>query len=392
VERATTSKRKFLMSDLVKKTKELSTDVNRKDQDGIKDYLIISDFGTSFVASEPGFVKQYFRIFTPVKSYKGRKLNSIYGDSFNPFKDTLMDYPTIVQYKLGKVGTLDWENYNRLVSLHIPRCPLSCWHCYVDECLKANCNICAAKKYCDQNMKVNTGIKENWFSAKKIVDGFVEQRNLDKEKGLFSNILRITGGEPFLVPDLLLGILEELKRRQLHDEVFLWTETNLIPLIVQDNEDAIVSDKLLNKLAAYRNFCVHPCFHGLNEKNFEEVTGETINDFNFLLRAFERLLNAGIDIYPTFGSNMSLPEDVERFYNKISEIDRLLPLRFCLIEYDLDYNPVKWRRKNIPNFAKRHEKVYDRFEVIERWDGLLRKNTKYKYGDIPRHLVPMKRR
>jgi len=379
------------MSDLLKNTKELTNNVNRINKDGMKDYLIISDFGSSSVASEPGFIRQFFRIFTPVKSYKGRKLNPIYGNVFNPFKDTLMDYPTIVQYKLGKVGTLDWENYNRLISLHISRCPLNCWYCYIEECLKYNCDICPVLDYCEQNRKVKIGIKEDWFSPKKIVDDFIEQRSLDKDKGLFSNILRITGGEPFLAPELLLEILEELNSRQLHKDVFLWTETNLIPLIVKDNYETIVSDELLNKLADYHNFCVHPCFHGLNESNFEEVTGQQIDDFNLLLNAFKRLLDAGIDIYPTFGSNMSSPEDVECFYNKISEIDELLPLRFCLIEYDLDYNPIIWRKKNINDFSKKHEKVYDRFQTIERWNELLRKNTGYKYGDIPRHLIPIKR-
>lgn len=380
------------MGNLVKKTKELSVNINRTDKDGIEEYLIISDFGHSSVSSEPGFIKKYFRIFTPVKSYKGRKLNSIYGGSFNPFKDTLMDYPTIVQYKLRKVGISGWENWNRLTSLHISRCPLDCWHCYIDECLRSNCSVCAVREQCGQEVKLKTGTKKDWFSARKIVDDFVEQRNLDKGKGLFSNILRITGGEPFLAPELLLQILGELESRQLHKEVFLWTETNLIPLIAPDNGETIVSDELLNKLAAYHNFCVHPCFHGLSKNNFEEITGEVIDNFDLLTNTLRRLLNAGIDIYPTFGSNMSSSEDVEGFYDQISQINELLPLRFCLIEYDLDYDPVKWRRKHIPGFANKHRKIYDRFQTIERWSELLRKNTGYKYGDIPRHLVPIKRR
>lgn len=375
------------MDELLKKTKELSRNVNRTNRKGTKEYLIIADFGSSSVQSESGFIKQYFRVFTPVKSYKGRKLNSVYGDSFNPFKDTLMDYPTIVQYKLGKVGTLDWGNYNRLISLHISRCPLNCWHCYIDECLKSDCDFCPVQTCCGQNRKIGMGIKEYWFSAKRIVDSFIEQHNLDKK----ANILRITGGEPFLAPELLLEILEEFRKRQLQKEVFLWTETNLIPLVARESEQSIVSDELLSKLSEYRNFCVHPCFHGLSSSNFEEVTGQKINDFNLLLNAFKRLLDAGIDIYPTFGSNMSSPEDVECFYNKISEIDKFLPLRFCLIEYDLDYAPVKWRRKNIPDFAKKHEKINDRFQAIEKWNELLWKNTGYKYGDIPRHLVPIKK-
>ena len=379
------------MSDLLEKTKQLFLDVNKINENGIKEYLIISDFGNSSIKTEPGSINQYFRIFTPVKSYKGRKLNSIYGNVFNPFKDTLMDYPTIVQYKLGKLEASSWKNYNRLISLHISRCPLNCWHCYIEECLKSNCNICTVKLNCNQNKKGDMGIKEDWFSAKKIVDGFTEQRKLDKKKELFSNILRVTGDEPFLVPELLVEILEELKSRQLHKEAFLWTETNLIPLIVQENYETLVPDELLNKLAKYDNFCVHPCFHGLNQNNFNEITRQKIDNIDFLLNAFKRLLNAGIDIYPTFGSNMSSPKDVECFYNKISEINKLLPLRFCLIEYDLDYNPIKWRRNTISNFSEVHEKVYDRFQVIEKWDELLRENTGYRYSDIPRHLVPIKK-
>ena len=381
------------MNNLLKKTKKLFNNVNRTNESDIKEYLIISDFGNSSIKTESRSIDKYFRIFTPVKSYKGRKLNSIYGDVFNPFKDTLMDYPTIVQYKLGKLGASSWENYNRLISLHISRCPLNCWYCYIEECLKCNCNICTIKNVdCNRNRKNEMYIKEDWFSAKKIVESFIKQRNLDKEKGIFStNILRVTGGEPFLVPDLLLEILEELKNEKLHKKIFLWTETNLIPLIVQDNNKKLVPDELLNELAKYGNFCVHPCFHGLSQNNFNETTGQTIDNIDFLLNAFKRLLNAGIDIYPSFGSNMSSHKDVECFYNKISEINELLPLRFCLIEYDLDYSPIKWRRKKISNFSKDHEKVYDRFQVIERWDELLRENTGYRYGDIPRHLVPVKK-
>jgi len=372
------------MSDLLTETRELYINIYKINKNNIKEYLIISDFGDSSIKSEPGFIKKYFRIFTPVKSYKGRKLNSYYGQDFNPFKDTLMDYPTIVAYKLGKDKKLNWENYNRLISLHISRCPLNCWHCYVNECLRTSCKICTVKKYCNKK-KVDKGIKEAWFTAKTIVDDFVTQRNLDRTNELSSNILRITGGEPFLVPELLLEILDELKSRKLNNEVFLWTETNLIPLIVQDNSEPIVSDELLKKLSAYHNFCVHPCFHGLSKKNFKEITQKNIGSIDILIKAMMRLIKTGIDIYPTFGSNMSTSKDVECFYTKISKIDRFLPLRFCLIEYDLDYEPVDWRRKNINGFAKKYEKVYDRFQIIKKWDSLLQKNTGYKYSELPRH-------
>jgi uncharacterized Fe-S cluster-containing radical SAM superfamily protein len=235
------------------------------------------------------------------------------------------------------------------------------------------------------------GIKEGWFTAQNIVNGFIKQRDSDRERGFYSNILRITGGEPFLVPELIIEILGELKKRNLNKDIFLWTETNLVPFIVPEDGKPLVTEKHLTRLSEHKNICVHPCFHGLNENNFKEVTGQTISNFEYLIGALKRLIDAHIDVYPTFGSNISSPTDVEAFYERISQIDELLPLRFCLIEYDLDYKPIRWRRDNVPGFAKEYEKVFDRFQVIEKWDGLLRKKTGYKYGDIPRHLVPLRR-
>jgi uncharacterized Fe-S cluster-containing radical SAM superfamily protein len=377
------------MNDLIKKLRKMSAEVNRTNEKGLNTYRIISDFGKSSVISEPGYFEKYFRIFTPVSSFKGRKLNSLYGEKFNPFKDTLMDYPTIVQYKLDKVGTLEWKYFNRLISLHVSRCPLNCWHCYLEECLKSDCNFCGVQDLCNRKLKIQTDIKEGWFTSREIVEGFMKQCESDKERGLYSNILRITGGEPFLVPELFMEILEELKKRNLNKSIFLWTETNLLPFIIPKDGKAIVTEEHLLRLSEHKNFCIYPCFHGLNEDNFREVTGQTIGTFEYLTDALKRLVDAHIDIYPTFGSNITSPSNVEPFYERISRINELMPLRFCLIEYDLDYKPIRWRREKVPGFAKEHERVYDRFQVIEKWDGLLRKRTGFKYGDIPRHLVPL---
>jgi len=380
------------MNELINKLRRMSAAVNGFNKDGVKTYRIISDFGKSSVVSEVGFIEKHFRVFTPVKSLKGRKLNSIYGDSFNPFKDTLMDYPTIVQQRLDKLGSMDWKCFNRLISLHVSRCPLSCWHCYVDECLKTDCANCGARDFCDKKLRAQICGKEDWFTAHDIVDAFIKQRDSDLKIGLYSNVLRITGGEPFLVPELFIEILEEMEKRDLSKDIFLWTETNLVPFIVPEDGKALVTEAHLERLSKHRNFCIHPCFHGLSEDNFKDVTGQAIGSFEHLIDALKRLIYAHIDVFPTFGSNFSSPSDVEIFYERISRIDEFLPLRFCLIEYDLDYRPIKWRRDNMPGFAKEHEKVFDRFQTIEKWNGLLKKGTTFNYGDIPRHLVPLRRK
>ncbi|SCL76745.1 putative Fe-S oxidoreductase [Methanoculleus chikugoensis] len=379
------------MVNLLEKTRKQYKEVTKPNQDGVNEYRIIYDFGTSSIASEAGFLQPFFRLFTPAKATKGRKLNSLYGHSLNPYKDTLMDYATIVQYKLGKVGISSWEDYNRLLSVHIARCPLNCWHCYVGECLKHDCGTCSFNGKCGQNRRNELKVKEELVPSKTIVNKFIEQRDHDASNGIKTNILRVTGGEPFLAPEMILEMLQDIKNQGLGKEVFIWTETNLVPLIQPYNADPLISSEILTDLGKFSNFCVHPCFHGLNKENFEEVTGEKIVDYDLLVGAFRRLIDAGIDVYPSFGSNMSSLEEVETFYYKISSIDENLPLRFTLIEYDLDYQPVKWRREVSDEFAKEHTMVYDRFQVIEKWDSLLKASTGYAYGDIPRHLVPKKK-
>ena len=214
---------------------------------------------------------------------------------------------------------------------------------------------------------------------------------MDKKNGIESNVLRITGGEPFLTAGLRLEILEIFREKGLENDVFLWTETNLMPLIIEKGKDPLVSDELLKKLAAFKNYCVHPCFHGLSTENFKEVTGNNLADFSLVINAFKRLLDNGIDVYPTFGSNVSSPSEIEPFYDEISKLNTLLPLRFCLIEYDLNYSPVTWRVNNVDDFAKKHEMIFDRFQTLVAWNDLLKKNTGYGYCEIPRHLIPIKK-
>lgn len=373
------------MDKLLRKTFMFSETVQRINEQGQLNYLIISDFGTSSVTTSEGFHKPYFRIFNPVNDKKGRKLNS---SDFNVYKDSLMDYPTIAAYKLGKDSDPEaWRQYNRLISVHIARCPINCWHCYLEECLRDNCIDCSNSRNCNKQRKTEINIKADYMPASKILNDFLQQREIDNEKGIYTNILRITGGEPFLAPNLILELLEELKRRNLQNEIILWTETNLIPLCSNSKGETIVSTELLNNLGQYNNLCVHPCLHGLNKKEFYQITGSRIDDYGQLINALQRLISSGIDIYPTFGSNTSSPCNIDCFYNEISKINPMLPLRFCMIEYDLNYLPVLWRHKHIKNFASKFEKVFDRYQIIDKWDKLLQKDFGHKYAEIPRHKI-----
>ena len=374
------------MDNLNSKTIEMSNAIQRING-GINEYLLISSFGKSKVPTDDPTAKPFFRIFTPVKPEKNRKLNSVYGGDFNIFNDSLLDYPTIIRYKLGRYEE-DWRKFNRLIAIHIPECPLNCWHCYLEECLKNSCQYCGRIPNCDRTRRETLEIKTDWFSAKKIVDSFLEQRDIDASHNLESNVLRITGGEPLLIPNFILEILKELKSRGLDKEIFVWTETNLIPLIAKIGDFYVISDEILEELVNFSNFCIHPCFHGLNESEFQVITGASLKRYDLLFDALRRLLKNGIDVYPTFGSNVSNKDSIELFYERISQIDSSLPLRFALIEYSFNYPAVIERMEYYSSLGISKPGTYDKNQSIEVWNRLLNKHFKKNYTDLPRHLIP----
>lgn len=314
-------------------------------------YKLVNSFEKTSMA-ELQTKQTCFRVFDAVKEEKGRKLNIKKG--FDRYIDSLIDYPSIIQSKLGG----EWSQFNRMISIHIPSCPLNCWHCYVD------------KELLNQE-------KTDYFSAEKIVDFFIEQRDIDKKINVESNVLRITGGEPFLIPEMILEILEELKNRNLDGEIFVWTETNITPLSFA--KDIIDWEDILSKLSGYSNFAVHPCFHGTSDDDIEKITRREGITVDNLMGGLRSLINKDIDIYPTVGSNVCDPNKLHILFKKLFRLRKDIPLRVALIEYDLNYTPLRNRLWD--------NKLYSKFQSLRIWNDLLRHHYGLDYGIVPRHLV-----
>jgi hypothetical protein len=68
----------------------------------------------------PEVVSNTFRKFTPHKPEKHRIDNGKEGQVFNAREDTVFDYPSIIQKKLGG----SWEQYNG--RRYPTGCPLQC--------------------------------------------------------------------------------------------------------------------------------------------------------------------------------------------------------------------------------------------------------------------------
>lgn len=302
----------------------------------------------------------------PVSPDRQRKLNNQYGHKLNIFLDSLFDYPTIIQAKLKAKGS--WELFNRLLTVQVGGCDFRCWYCYCDDSLLNGNNLL-------------------YVNPKDLIDKFLEQRTADSVQGVQSNVLRISGGEPFLAVELILGCLEELRRRRLDEKIFVWTETNLSPFLTAPKETKSLLEKWgvnLQRFAEFKNFAVHPCIHGTSPANLKEVTKLDEKWFDGLLKGFKCLIDNKIDVYPTISPNMSSPDDVSSIFGKLRSINEYLPLRVALIEYHLDY-PTVFKRKG----TELHTTVYNKYLFINRWNDLLLKNYQLSYAEKPRHEVPL---
>jgi uncharacterized Fe-S cluster-containing radical SAM superfamily protein len=194
--------------------------------------VLLADFTDSVMQKDNdgknSFLKDSWRIKTYVK------------DDQKLLPTHLRDFPEpyqVAQYHCG--GT--WNDYNQTFIIQVAECNLRCFYCFVPEELREGTH----GKYC---------------TAEEIMEIFLNQH--------ISNVLRVSGGEPFLAPEFLMDLAKKIHReyqKMDHRNMFLWIDTNLL------GHDY---DKVINELNLYRiPYGICGCFKGFDAKEFCINTG-----------------------------------------------------------------------------------------------------------------------
>lgn len=139
----------------------------------------------------------------------------------------------VAQSKVG--GT--WNDHNAPFLVQIAGCNMKCPYCFVPQKLKHN--------------------EGTYFSSDEVVQ-MRDDREPDRKT------IRISGGEPFLVPEFISAMGKSLENRR---DTFLWVDTNLLGKGYSD-----VINALDNYLIDDR-FGICGCFKGFNEDLFEINSG-----------------------------------------------------------------------------------------------------------------------
>jgi len=301
-------------------------------------HWIISDFGRSEVRRKSeSTLAPFFREWVSVTDefvtekpewQKLKRRETVCGyPRMDIFHDWLMDFASISANQLGRS---DWRNFRRMLLIHVPTCPLFCWYCFNDAW------PCAPPT--DPTKTTRTAVATSGTTPpSEIIAAFKCYREgFAKSESNQVNVLRVSGGEPFMYPEHIAELATEFEKafQGVSEPPFLWVDTNLVPLAKSTDQHRAAIDalKLLGARAA-----IHACLHGADDASFVRNTGNKNIEFSQLLSALGMLIDAELHVYPRINPVGLQPKEVGIIFHELRKIREDLPARTYLGPVELCY-------------------------------------------------------
>ena len=217
-------------------------------------------------------------------------------------------------------------------------CNWRCWYCFVDFSL-----LSASRKHSD------------FITADQMIQWYAETPDRPP-------VIDLSGGQPDLVPEWVVWMIEALKRHGLSDKVFLWSDDNLS----NDYFLRYLTDGQREHLANFRNYARVCCFKGFDPESFAFNTKAHPDLFKTQFAVFAQLLSAQIDLYAyvtlTGPRANKVRDKVQEFIDQLQGVHPNLPLRTIPLEIRL-FSPVRDRIAEMPEGAQATQRA-----AIEAWN------------------------
>lgn len=230
------------------------------------------------------------------------------------------------------------KNYNKALTVQVAGCNYDCNFCYIPRELNS------------ANLKYG-----KYFSAKEMVEVFLEARKVSNEP---LNVIRLTGGEVILVPEIIIDVYEELENRGL-DEVYTWIDTNLSTTRYLESAESDIKN-IMQK----RNVGVVGCFKGVSKEDFSIITGAEQRSYENQFKTAKLLLDWKTDFYaylPALVYENNIEEKIKSFIEKLKSLNKNLPLRIevdMIIEYSSAIINMKEKSKDGRPLPKTDQKIF----------------------------------
>lgn len=218
-------------------------------------------------------------------------------------------------------------------------CNWRCWYCYVPFPL-----LSASRQH------------SRWLSAAELVELYLKEPDP-------APVIDLSGGQPDLVPEWIVWMMEELIRRGLERTVYLWSDDNLS----NDYFWKFLSERQRETIATYPFYSRVCCFKGFNRDSFSFNTMAAPELFDQQFDLMKRLIGTGMDVYGyvtlTARSASGLAGEIRGFVDRLQEVNENLPLRMVPLEIQ-PFTPVVGRLNE-----ERRQAVGIQAEAVALWSA-----------------------
>ncbi len=243
----------------------------------------------------------------------------------------------------------------------VAKCNLNCWWCFIPDEYKT----CSMEH-------------TRWYSADDLIELYI------RDAKDISNVIDISGGNPELVPEFVLGMMQGLERAGVSDKVYLWSDD----VLTTDYLFTKLNKKQIEYMTEYRHYGKVACFKGIDSESFSYNTCNSIGGFENQLSMAKRYIDAGFDIYfyivLTMLDTNRIDERISALFDQLQKIAYYLPLRIVPIK-------IKKFATNEHRFSvERNQAIENQYMVLEEWRNELSKRYTAKELNTNISLLQLK--
>lgn len=184
-------------------------------------------------------------------------------------------------------------------------CDFRCWYCFVDDALlRADSN------------------RTRWFSAEDLLDLALNEPRMP-------SVIDLSGGQPELVPEMTLWMMEAVEKRGLRGKLAIWSDDNLSCDFFWT---CLTSDQR-TYIAEFPGYTRTVCLKGFDANGFTANTGAPQHLFEHQLEILKRLVEGGLEVnvYLTMldiaRTKDEAPAVVDKLLERLASIHPSLPFR-----------------------------------------------------------------
>lgn len=202
-------------------------------------------------------------------------------------------------------------------------CNWRCWYCYVPF-----------------NLLGGHASLSRWATAGHLVELYQNMPESDRP-----TVIDLSGGQPDLVPEWTIWMLDGLEEAGLTRQIYLWGDDNLS----NDYLFRYLTDGQLGRLATAPNYGRACCLKGYDRDSFAFNTAAPADHFDRQLVLLRQIVATGMDVYcyATFTTPV-LPASptaaMRQLADQLQDIDEHLPLRLIPLEVSV-FGPVHPRMR-----------------------------------------------